>query len=397
MRRIAIVALLFSGYAGYYFARANLSATAPLLIAYLHAHGASIAVATLEIGALATAGTLAYAFGKFFLTWCGDVVGGKPSFLAGMFGAIVFTVMFAFGSYPLMMTAWIGNRLSQSIGWAALVKVVSRWFPAAAYGSVMAVLSLSFLVGDAVTRGGIAALIGAGFDWEVIFLIVAGALTVLFLLNLFFLKESSGAQENLRPTSVRGLLGPLLRKPAFWVVCAMSFGTTLLRETIAVWTPTYFTTLGFSPARAAGFSALGPLTSIVAVLAAGWLSDRLGTGGRARISFVGMALAAGSLGALALLPAGAAMEAVALVVLVGFFNSGPYSYLAGAMALDFGGSTAASVSSGLIDGVGYLGGALAGVGIAQLELAIGWGGAFGTLAIVSAVTAVLALLLLKFE
>ena len=49
-----------------------------------------------------------------------------------------------------------------------------------------------------------------------------------------------------------------------------------------------------------------------------------------------------------------------LVGLVGFLVIGPYAYLAGAIALDFGGKHGGATSSGIIDGVGYLGGILAG-------------------------------------
>lgn len=398
------VVLLSAGYAGYYICRANLSVSAPLLIADLHARGASIGSATLAIGAIASAGTLAYAFGKFFLTWLGDVAGGKRSFLAGMLGAIAFTALFASGGgVPIFTIAWIGNRLSQSIGWAALVKVSSKWFDYASYGSVMAILSLSYLAGDAAARGGMGGLIGIGFGWRALFAIAAGCLALIFLVNLFLLRESSRAAGfdapavnplNLfataagAPRDLRSLLAPLLRSRAFLIVCALSFGTTLLREALGTWTPTYYTAAaGLSVARAAGYSALSPAAGVLSVLAAGWLSDRLGAAGRARIAFAGLALTACALAVLAALPKGAGLLAVVVVVAVALFNTGPYSYLAGAMALDFGGRAGSALASGLIDGVGYLGGALAGVGIARLVLAFGWSGAFAALALLMALTA----------
>jgi sugar phosphate permease len=406
--RAATVILLFAGYAGYYICRANLSVSAPLLIAELHARGASIGSATLAIGAIASAGTLAYAFGKFFLTWLGDAAGGKRSFLAGMLGAIAFTALFAAGGgVPVFMTAWIGNRLSQSIGWAALVKVSSKWFDYASYGSLMAILSLSYLAGDAAARGGMGALIGAGFGWRALFLIAAGCLALIFLANLFLLRESSRAagfdEPAVNPLNVFAnahdpqprdpwrLAQPLLRSRAFLIVCALSFGTTLLREALGTWTPTYFASFaGLSVAHAAAYSALSPAAGVLSVLAAGWLSDRLGATGRARIAFAGLALTACALAVLATLPKGAGLLAVIVVVAVALFNTGPYSYLAGAMALDFGGRDASALASGLIDGVGYLGGALAGVGVARLALAFGWGGAFAALTLLMALTALAA-------
>ena len=45
-----------------------------------------------------------------------------------------------------------------------------------------------------------------------------------------------------------------------------------------------------------------------------------------------------------------------------FLLIGPYSYLAGAISLDFGGKRGGATACGIIDGVGYLGGVLAGEG-----------------------------------
>ena len=73
-----------------------------------------------------------------------------------------------------------------------------------------------------------------------------------------------------------------------------------------------------------------------------------------------------------------------------FFLLGPYSYLAGAIALDMGGSKAGAASSGIVDGVGYLGGVLAGDTVARLSVAYGWRGVFAALAVVTALSALAA-------
>ena len=72
---------------------------------------------------------------------------------------------------------------------------------------------------------------------------------------------------------------------------------------------------------------------------------------------------------------------------VAFCLLGPYSYLGGAFALDFGGKQASAASSGIIDGIGYLGGVLAGDSVARLAVAFGWEGVFVALAVISAVAA----------
>ena len=168
----------------------------------------------------------------------------------------------------------------------------------------------------------------------------------------------------------------------FWLVCVLSLGTTLLRETFNLWTPTYFTqALGLSNADAAQKSALFPAGfGGVSVLLAGFISDRLGARGRATIVLWGLLLTSGALLVLAYAHFGSATGPVWLTALIGFLMIGPYSYFAGAMSLDFGGKQGSATASGFIDGIGYLGGVLAGDSMARISVAWGWSGAFAVLA-----------------
>jgi sugar phosphate permease len=192
------------------------------------------------------------------------------------------------------------------------------------------------------------------------------------------------ASDNRAPGTLAGLLDPFARSRAFWLVCLLSRGITILRETFNLWTPTYFTqTVGLTVADAAQKSALFPFFGGISVLLAGTLSDRLGKGGRATIILFGMLLSAVLL-LLALVNfRGSQFVPVALVALVAFVMIGPYSYLAGAISLDFGGKQGSGTASGLIDGAGYLGGVLAGNSFARVSVIWGWQGAFAALAIVA--------------
>jgi hypothetical protein len=108
IRQTITVALLFAGYAGYYFCRSDLSVAMPLLVDELHAHGMASNDAVIRMGQLASFGVLAYAVGKLTLTGLGDVWGGKRSFTIGLGGAIAFTLLFASGGFlPLFTIAWI--------------------------------------------------------------------------------------------------------------------------------------------------------------------------------------------------------------------------------------------------------------------------------------------------
>jgi len=124
-------------------------------------------------------------------------------------------------------------------------------------------------------------------------------------------------------------------------------------------------------------------------LATGWLSDRLGVNGRSLIMFAGLAATAVALLVLTSMRSSSTGPALPLIAIgtVAFCLLGPYSYLGGAIALDFGGKQAGAVSSGMIDGIGYLGAVVAGDSIGRVSVYFGWQGVFVALAAVSALAA----------
>lgn len=407
---VLTVSLLALGYSGYYFCRSDYSVALPLILAEQVRHGVNSHVAEVRLGSIASYGVLAYAIGKFPAGTLADRFGGRKNFLGGMAGAIFFTLLFmAGGAFPLFTLAWIGNRLFQSFGWSGLVKVTSRWFSYSTYGGVMAILSLSYLFGDALSRGAMSLLLEHGVGWRGLFAAGGGLLAVLLVCNLFFLRDSPEAyhlplpQENplnlfshtgkeRGPQSTTSIICTLLSSSAFWLVCLLSLGTTLLRETFNLWTPTYFTqVLGMTNVQAASGSALFPLFGGLSVLLAGFLSDFLGPQGRSRILFAGLFLSVLALAGLAQVPVHAPrLLPLVLVSSVAFLLIGPYSYLSGAISLDFGGKEGSATASGVIDGVGYLAGVLSGNSMANIAVSYGWQSMFLVLAAVAAFSSAVA-------
>ena len=247
------LALLVTGYAGYYLCRSHFAVAKPLLLHEFHGQGLDKAV----LGDIAFCGTLAYAAGKFANGSIADFVGGRRMFLTGMAGAILFSVLFGLsGTVPLFMFAWVGNRLLQSMGWVGTTRLTARRFPFSTYGTAMGILSLSYLFGDFLSRQFLSQLIAWHFGWRHLFFAAAGVLACIFIVTALLLKESPtviGAPEpppdnlfgtegqSVRPHGMADLLLPLLRSPRFWLVCILSFGFTVLRETFNDWTPTYLT------------------------------------------------------------------------------------------------------------------------------------------------------------
>lgn len=406
-RQRLTIALLLIGYAGYYMCRADFSVSTPLIIKEFKAQGMD----KVAIGGIASWGTLAYCIGKFINGSIADYAGGKRMFLVGMGGAVLATLLFGAGGLPFFTLAWVLNRAIQSSGWVGMVKITSRWFSYSAYGAAMGLISLSYLFGEFFSKLFLGKLIEMGLGWRGVFFVSAAFLGIIFVATLFLLKESprdvglpepdanpanlfgeAGNQE--KPVGMRDLLLPLFSSPIFWVVCALSFGFTLMRETFGTWTPLYLTEVGKMTEGAAGeASSLFPLFGGISVLVVGFLSDRLGKGGRAALILIGLALSVPALLALGYVHFGNS-PAFALIALgtIAFVLIGPYSLLAGAMALDFGGKKGSSTAAGWIDGIGYIGGILSGEGIGTIAQKAGWPAAFGTLAGVSALSCIAAVI-----
>jgi OPA family glycerol-3-phosphate transporter-like MFS transporter len=409
------VGLMVVGYAGYYLCRSNLSATMPSITEDLVARGAAASDVKNQLGWAVSLGTMAYALGKFAAGSLTDLLGGRRNYLIGMAGAVVCTMLLPLsGSLPVFTLVWFGNRIIQSLGWPGIVKITSRWISHANYGMVMGIISLSFLFGDAVARAFLGWLIDAGLRWQSIFWVAGSVLGVLLVINVVLIRESPkdlglsepetnphnlfGAKgEDPRPEAAWPVLATLARSPAFWIVCLLSLGLTLLRETFNNWTPMYLVEgVGLSKGAAAKLSGLFPFFGGISVILAGYLGDRFGRAARAAVIFGGVLLCG-----LALLVLGSSnftgrsREALLLVATVAFLLIGPYSYLAGAISLDFGGKRGGATACGVIDGVGYLfGGIVAGKVVAGVSQALGWQGVFKMLAGVALLTGVAAALYL---
>jgi len=205
--------------------------------------------------------------------------------------------------------------------------------------------------------------------------------------NVYGLAGSEGS-----PSSLRDLLMPYATAMSFWLVCAISCGLTLIREAFNAWIPAYLVDVhGLSVGRAAQFSSLFPFVGGLSTLAAGFASDRVRHGNRIAILAPCLLLCVGSLLALAVASSSRSLTgSLWAIIFVAFWLLGPYSLLAGAVALDFGGRRGSATAAGLIDSAGYLGAVLSGYAVGRIVEGSGWPAAFRALAVVAGMTLIAA-------
>jgi len=413
------VATLFTGYAGYYICRSNLSIATPLL---LDEYGPALTRG--HIGDIATFGVIFYAIGKTINGAAVEYLGGRRMFLGGLFASVVCTVLFCFADrigpirpaaaeFPFVallpfFVVWSANRFMQSMGWGGLLQIVSRWFSAGRLATVMGVLTMSYLLGDAAARLFLGSIVSMGFGWRGVFAFAAGSLGAIGIVCALFLKrrpsdlglpEPPPPPDNVYGTdtgdsrlSLVKLFAPLFGSLTFWLVCFMNVGLTLIRETFNLWNPTYLRdVVRLDPADAAMTSLIFPLVGAASAGLGGWLVDRLN--GRyglvvvpSLFGLVAVLVAFAVFPTDALEPTVRAPAILSLIGLVAFFVIAPYTFCSGVLALKIGGQRGSGLSAGLIDTAGYLGATLAGSGMGRVADAYGWSTVFGTLAAVAFAT-----------
>lgn len=396
-----VVAALFIGYVGVYLCRKNLSVAVPLL-------QESFSASKEQVGIIASVGTMAYAAGKLLNGGLVDRIGARRGYLIALASVALFGAAGAFAPSIAMLAVFYGfNRYSGAAAWPAMIKFIPTWFGLSKTASVIGVLSLSYVL------GGVAAVLVArqivefGGGWSAVMGWPSLMLVVLLVGAMLLVRTGpvdvdepfsvgSGASDSTEPPKPARRGGHylrLLRSTQFRLACGISFTVTLVREAFNVWSVDFLHSVQAEGekdvAAAALHSVAFDLAGAVAILGIGVLYDRV-TPSRRRwilcIDLVGLALV------LALMPAvagGGPWAGVVLIAAVGLLVYGPFSLLSGVIAIESGGAKSAATAAGIIDGVGYIAGILAGVTLGRLLDIGGYTLGFNALAGVTLASAVL--------
>jgi sugar phosphate permease len=245
------------------------------------------------------------------------------------------------------------NRFFQSGGWVSLVQVVARWFPPGRHGAVMGALSTSYELGNVGSLLLCGYIVERGFGWRALFFINPAIFGLVGVFVLLVLRgepppganpPAKNPDDDLPPMRFREAFPHLARKSAFWSAVVLSVLLTFVRTGFLTWTPTYLTEI----ARANGAgesnvstsiakSAIFPATGVVAALVVGRITDFFGPGKRAPVLVVSLTL---HVVAVLVLAHGGIHDTTGAMIAIGacgLFLLGPYSLMAGVLALDVAG------------------------------------------------------------
>ncbi len=395
-RAFAFLGVLVAAYIGVYLCRKNLAVAVPLL-------QSEWGLTKAQVGIVGSVSTLAYACGKIGFGPLTDRVGGRLALLGSMLLVALFGAAGALApSLGVLTLLYSANRLTGAASWGAMVKLLPDWFPSSRLAYACGLLSLSFVFGGAIAVAFAGLIAQWSHDsWSAVLGMPSLVLLLLAVLVWLVLPGQAGAASASAPgQTTRALrlreLPRLFRERTFLVVLGLSFALNLLRETFNFWTVDFIRTQGgsqVSSAAAALLSTPFDLCGAAGIVLMGWLYGHLSRSAR-------QGMVAGVLVALAALlwvfprffDAGLGPLAIG-IGLIGFLTYGPYSLLAGVLAIETRGQESAATVAGFVDGVGYLAGLLSGVVFGKLLTLGGYRLGFEAMAAVTLGSAALCLFL----
>ncbi|MFA5161967.1 MAG: MFS transporter [Elusimicrobiales bacterium] len=376
-------------YATFYMGRYNLNVAGKPMMDMFHLTKA-------EFGVIATAGFWTYACSVIINGPLADRIGGRKAILLGALGACALNLAIGL----LFLNGWqtkiiVGmsllyavNQYFQSFGALSVVKINAPWFHVRERGVFGGIFGIMISCGYflAMTVGG---WILSWFPWYCVFLIPAGCILLMFLVDLAMVRDTpkdagfenfntgdatANDQDSGKPPDFRHLAARVFTNPVIITLALSEFCTGFVRQGLMLWFAPFLkemhgidhgTTL-FSIATA-GITAGGILGGLIC----GWLSDRVFGSRRAPVAFL---FYLGQIVSLLLL--GYAGSPIAAAFLVGFccmWIFGVHGMLSGTASMDFGGAKAAATVAGTLDGVQYLASGLTGFFLGGLLDKYGWG------------------------
>ena len=328
-----------------------------------------------ELGLIGSALLFVYAVGKFLNGFIADYCNIRRFMATGLFiSALANLILGVLGIFKLpallvfvMFTLlWGVNGWVQSMGSAPGVISLSRWFPQSKRGSYYSLFSTSPYIGEFISYNVLALVVG-WLGWQSGFIVAAVAGLIGTALIMFFVSdtpESKGlpsvqvlsgedmTSKDKQPT--KELQKMILRHPGIWVIAISSAFIYITKYAIAGWGVLYLQKQhAFSLEEASQVIAFSAIFGILGTVLAGWLSDRVFKGNRAKPAVLSGILSSLSL-FLFLFVGGGFLMNIFYVSLFSLSVGVLYCIVAGLMAVDIVPRKATGAALGVVGISSYI-------------------------------------------
>lgn len=377
-------------YASFYLIRVNMSVAIPGIIK-------EFGISKTAIGGVLTALFAAYAFGQFVNGQIGDKFGARKVVTVGLLCSAILNIIFGFtqGFLISMIIIWGLNGFFQAMGWGPIVKTVASWFPPQKRGMASGILGTSYIIGSSISIL-LAGFIAGHFGWRWTFWFPA-LITIITALNWYLKIRNSSEEAGFEPTEIvvsdinsaketgyalkyagiKHSIKTILGDKRIWFASFCLFGLNIVRYGFLDWAPTYFFEVQKAAISTSAYKTLiFPLAGALGALSSGWLSEKVFKRRKALVaSFMLFALAV-AIWLFPQVPVGNWVLGLIILAVIGFLTFGPHMMIVTLLPMDLGSKERASSVAGFIDGWGYIGASLTGIGTGFLLDNFGWHTAF---------------------
>ncbi len=370
-----------------------------------------------EMGGVLTSLLAAYAIGQFINGQFGDKFGARNLVTIGILGSVAMNLIFGFstGVLSLMVLVWGINGYFQSMGWSPVVKTIANWYHPKQRGKVSGILGTSYQIGNAASwllAGFVVSILGWRYSFwapSLMFFIV-GILWYIKIRNapeevgLPTIEEEENGIEIVTEVRKDGHLGfrytvkTILLNPRIWLVGFGLFFLNIVRYGFLSWAPTYMFEVQGATISAAAYKAIAiPIAGSLGAIFAGHLSDKMFESRRAPIVVLMLLVLSLFSWLYPTIPAGNWIMSLGTLIIIGFMTYGPHVMMVTAMPMDYGTRKAAASATGFIDGMGYIGASVTGIGTGWLIDNFGWGAAFNFWVVSGIICAILMTILWNYK
>jgi OPA family glycerol-3-phosphate transporter-like MFS transporter len=348
-----------------------------------------------QIGWIITTALSIYGFSAIFNGPIADRIGGRKAMLIGSCGTVVFNFLFGLGAYfhflgtgtllvAYFATIWGMGSYFQSFSALALIKVNAGWFHISERGIFSAIFGAMLQSGRLLIFA-IGPILVTTLPWQWVFFVPSMVVGVMAFMtwkfvynspedvNLPLLDVQDATSGDTEKITLKYVAKKIFTNPVTIAIAAAEFCTGIIRHGFEQWFPRYMQEAQHlkldSPVFAKGALAI-VFAGVVGSFCAGTISDWVFKHKRPPVALIGYCL---TILCLLVIWKSTDITLVTIAFIVNSFAiSIVHSMLSGTASMDFGGKRAAGTAAGLFDGMQYVGGSFAGIGMGWLVQTYGW-------------------------
>lgn len=370
------------GYGMYYVVRQNFSCAVPAICTDLDINKS-------DIGWAMSIGAICYGIGKFLFGLIGDKFSARYILSIGLALSGLMNIFLGFSSYLTLIILFVAlNQCAQAMGNPPCAKMLANWYRKHEIGSKWGLWNMAAHIGGALSVW-LNSYLVVNYGWHSVFYI-SGLIAIVVSILVFNRLRDTPKSLGFKSIEDEGLDECTVTKPKneklkiveiaklvllnklLWLVAFASLFVYINKMVFFNWGPTLLQEARGSSILGAGtLMGIFDIAGIFGGLWIGALSDRWFTGKRAALPCICMLITGIMMSVFRYCTNSSLLIIGLCITVLGASMTGPM-VLIGVLATEVSSKKASGSAAGFTGTLGYLGTALAGVGVGKLATDYGW-------------------------